>query len=90
MYMYTELCEMALRQTQPDFTFHFIRPWKKMCACKSVHFRYFDPKIPFFLGSPVASLTDIASARTRAHVDVAHETYASRASHVMQCSWHPW
>jgi hypothetical protein len=27
--MYTELCEMALRQTQPDFTFHFVQALEK-------------------------------------------------------------
>jgi hypothetical protein len=79
---------MALRQTQPDFTFHFAQALEKDVRMQKSIFRFFENK--FFLAflSP-CSLT-LRLTRTRAHVDVAHETYARRASHVMQCSWHPW
>jgi hypothetical protein len=79
--MYTELCEMALRQTQPDFTYRMQ---------KSVHFRFSIRKYTFFLATLSPCSLTLRLTRTRAHVDVAHETYARRASHVMQCSWHPW
>jgi len=89
--MYTELCEMALRQTQPDFTYHFIQALEKDVRMqKSVYFRFLIRKYTFFLANLSPCSLTLRLTRTRAHVDVAHETYARRASHVMQCSWHPW
>jgi hypothetical protein len=47
--MYTELCEMALRQTQPDFTYHFNQALEKDVRMqKSVHFRFLIRKYIFF------------------------------------------
>lgn len=59
--MYTELCEMALRQTQPDFTFHFVQALEKDVRMqKIIHFR-FSSENKLFFGFLVALLTDIAS-----------------------------
>lgn len=108
--------EIALRQTQPDFTSRFhMQPQAKQQVGRDLCMQsgpfssrsvFFEPKILFGLPcapSPVvhidilrnlseslSSTLTLRLTRTRAHVDVAHETYARRASHVMQCSWHPW
>jgi hypothetical protein len=52
-------------------------------------FSFLRSENTLYFGIPV-TLTDCVCCGRELTSTFAHETYARRASHVMQCSWHPW